>query len=63
MNKLNTVLIFIKVLPKKYAKFGPKIHLTTKHVMFRATNLCQSREFYFNAVMLETFRRYVKNKF
>ena len=39
MNKLNRVLIFIKVLPKIYAKFGPKIHATTKHGMLRATNL------------------------
>ena len=38
------------ILPKKYAKFGPKSQSTTKHSMFRATNLRQSREFYTNAV-------------
>ena len=43
-------LLFIEVLPKKYAKFGPKSQSTTKHHMFRATNLHQSREFYTNAV-------------
>ena len=39
------------ILPKKkYAKFGPKSQSKTKHPMFRGTNLCQSREFYTNAV-------------
>ena len=37
-------------LPNKYAKFGPKNQSITKHSMFKATNLCQSREFYTNAV-------------
>ena len=32
------------------AKFWPKSESTTKHRMFRATNLRQSREFYTNAV-------------
>ena len=43
-----------KLLPpfyqENYTKFGPKSQSTTKHWMFRATNLRQSREFYTNAV-------------
>ena len=31
---------------KKNVKFGPKSQFTTKHHMFRATNLRQSRQFY-----------------
>ena len=50
MSQLTTVLLFIELLPKKYAKFGPKSQSTTKDRMFRATNLRQSREFYTNAV-------------
>ena len=50
MGPLTTVLLFIELLPKKYAKFGPKSQSTTKHRMFRATNLPQLREFYSNAV-------------
>jgi hypothetical protein len=39
-------------------KFAPKSQSTTKHRMFRATNLRQSREFTPTLlVMLETFRR------
>ena len=38
------------ILHKKYAKFGPTSQSTTKHSMFRATNLRKSREFYTNAV-------------
>ena len=38
------------ILPKKYAKFLPKNQSTTKHSMFKATNLHQSREFYTNVV-------------
>ena len=45
------------ILSKQYAKFGQKIQSTTKHIMFRATNLRQSREFYTLLVMLETLRR------
>ena len=51
MGQLTTVLLFIEILPKKYAKFGPKSPSTTKHSMFRATNLCHSRAFYTNAVV------------
>ena len=50
MGQLTTVLVIIEILPKKYAKFGPKSLSTTKHCMFRATNLRQFREFYTNAV-------------
>ena len=50
MAQLTTVLIFIKLLPKNYANFGPKSQSMTKHRMFRATHLRQSREFYTNAV-------------
>ena len=50
MGQLTTDLLFIELLPKKYAKFGPKSQSTTKHCMFRAINLRQSREFYTNAV-------------
>ena len=42
MGQMTKVLLFIKLLPNKYAKFGPKIQSTTKHDMFRATNLRQS---------------------
>ena len=45
-----TALLFIELLPKKYAEFGPKSQLMTKHRTFRATKLHQSREFYTNAV-------------
>ena len=38
------------ILHKKCSKFGPRSQSTTKHSMFRATNLRQSREFYTNAV-------------
>ena len=38
------------ILPKKYSKFRPKSQSTTKHHMFRATNLRQYREFYTNTV-------------
>ena len=38
------------IIPKKYAKFGPKSQSTTKHGMFRKTNSRQYREFYTNAV-------------
>ena len=48
--QLTKVLLFIKLLPKKYAKLGPKSQSTTKHCMFRATNGHQFREFYTNAV-------------
>ena len=48
------------VTTKKHAKFGPKSQSTTKHRMFRATNLRQSREFIPTLLlMLETFRRSV----
>ena len=50
MGQLTTVLLFMELLPKKNAKFRPKSQLMTKHRMFRATNLCLSREFYTNAV-------------
>ena len=50
MGQLTRVLLFIELLPKKYAKFGPKNKSTIKHRMFRATDLRQSREFYTNAV-------------
>ena len=50
MGQLTTVLLFIELSPKKYAKFGPKILSTTKHRMFKATNVRQSREIYTNAV-------------
>ena len=50
MGQLTTVLFFVELSPKKYAKFGPKSRSTTKHLMFKATNLRQSREFYTNAV-------------
>ena len=49
MGQLTTVLLFIELLPK-YVNFEPKIQSTTKHRMFRATNLRQFREFYTNAV-------------
>ena len=39
----------IEHLPKRNAKFGPN-QSTTKHRMFRATNLRQSRELYTNTV-------------
>ena len=43
-----------KLLPQFYLKkireIGPKSQSTTKHHMFRATNLRQSREVYTNAV-------------
>ena len=35
---------------KNTQNFGPTSQLITKHRMFRATNLRQSREFYSNAV-------------
>ena len=38
------------ILPKQYAKFGPKSQSMRKHCMFGATNLRQSRKFYTNAV-------------
>ena len=38
----------IELLPKRYAKFGPKSQSTTKHRMFRATNVRQSTELYTN---------------
>ena len=38
------------ILSNKYAKFGPKSQSTTKHGIFRETNLRQSREFYTTAV-------------
>ena len=41
MGQLTTVLLFVKLLPKTYAKFGPKNQSMTKHCMFRATNLRQ----------------------
>ena len=47
---LSTTLLFIELLPKKYAELGPKSQSMTKNQMFRATNLLQSREFYTNAV-------------
>ena len=47
---LTTFLLFIELLPKKHTKFGPKSQSTTKHRIFKATNLCQSREFYTIAV-------------
>ena len=50
MGQLSKVLLFIELLPKKCAKFGSKSQSTTKHCMFRATNLRQFREFYTNAV-------------
>ena len=50
MGQLTTILLFIELLPKKYAKFGTKSQSTTKHCMFRATNLRQSRELFTNAV-------------
>ena len=50
MSQLTAVLLFIELFPKKYATFGPKNQSTTKHRMFRATNLRQDREFYTNAV-------------
>ena len=34
---------------KKYAKFGSKSQSTTKHHMFKATNLCQSIKCYASA--------------
>ena len=37
-------------LPKRYSKFGPESKSKTKHHIFGATNLHQSREFYINAV-------------
>ena len=46
-NKNKLLPRFIK---KEEAKCGPKSQSTTKHRMFRATNLCQSRDFYTNAV-------------
>ena len=48
--RLTGVLLFIELLPTNYAKFGPKSKSTTKHCKFRATNLCQAREFYTNTV-------------
>ena len=42
--------VMTTILPKKYATFGPKSQSTTKHRMFRAPNLRQSREFYTNDV-------------
>ena len=50
MGQLTTVLLFIELVPKKYAKFGPKNQSTKKHRMLRETNLHQSRESYTNAV-------------
>ena len=50
MGPLTTVLLFIELLPKKYTKFGLKSQSTTKHRMFRATNLRQFRESYTNTV-------------
>ena len=35
---------------QKKAKYGPKSQSMTKHYIFRATNLHQSREFYTDAV-------------
>ena len=50
MGQLTRVLLFIELLQEKYTKFEAKNSSTTKHRMFRATNLRQSREFYTNAV-------------
>ena len=36
-------------LTKNYAKFGPQIQSTTKHRMFRAKKICQSRKYYTSA--------------
>ena len=58
MGQLNTVLLFIGLLPKKNVNFESKSQSMTKHRMFKTTNLRQSREFYTNAVGdVETFRR------
>ena len=50
LHNLLTKKIKKVILPKQYAKFGPKSKSTTKQRMFRAINLRQSREFYTNAV-------------
>ena len=50
MSQLTTVVLFIELSPKNTQNLGPKSQSTTKHSMFGATNLHQSREFYTNAV-------------
>ena len=50
MGQLTIALLFIELFPKIYAKFRPKSQSTTKHQMFRATNLRQSRKFYTKGV-------------
>ena len=46
MGSLTAVLLFIELLPKRYAKFGPKSQLMTKYRMSRATNLHQTIKLY-----------------